>query len=311
MRNVLIMELAAGILLFVLSFLQNYEMLYKNLGLTGILRYDLFLIIAFSAFQLVYVNSLFLDWYFSYFEITDQEIIKKTGILFRRRKSIGLSNITSIEIYQSPLSRIMKHSTIILHYNENRVIKIKNIADADEYLHIIKQTIRNASGKLPAGNMIDLIKNGESLSVEFKESLRYDTRKGEISREIERAVLKTIVAFLNTNGGTLLIGVKDNGEIVGLERDFESLPKKNRDGFENHLNMLLKTTIGMLFVKYINVKFERTENKDVCLVLVEGSHKPAYLRNGDKKEDFFVRVGNATQPLSMSEAGEYIKNHWQ
>lgn len=138
LRNVLFMEVAAGVLLFMLSFLQNYEMLYKNLGLINVLRYDLFLIIAFSAFQLVYITSMFLDWYFSYFEITDKEITRKTGILFRRRKSASLSNIISIETYQSPLSRIIKHSTVILHFRENKEIKIKNIADADEYLHIIK-----------------------------------------------------------------------------------------------------------------------------------------------------------------------------
>lgn len=171
--------------------------------------------------------------------------------------------------------------------------------------------VRSASGRSFTDNVPSLIKSGESFLLEFKESLRYDIRKGEVNKEMERMILKTIVAFLNTDGGTLLIGVKDNGEIVGLEKDFESLPKKNRDGFENHLNMLVKTTIGMLFSKYISIKFEKADKKDVCMVFVEASHKPAYLRNGDKKEDFFVRVGNTTQPLSMSETEEYIKNHWK
>jgi hypothetical protein len=87
--------------------------------------------------------------------------------------------------------------------------------------------------------------------------------------------------------------------------------KKNRDGFENHLNILIKTSIGIPFSKYINVRFEELDSKEICIVEVRGSHKPAYLKNSDQKEEFFVRVGNTSQPLSMSETEEYIKNHWK
>ena len=74
--------------------------------------------------------------------------------------------------------------------------------------------------------------------------------------------------------------------------------------------MLVKTIIGLNFTKYIDVKFEKIEGKEICMVTVSEAHKPAYLLNGDKKEDFYVRVGNSTQPFSMSEASEYIKTHW-
>jgi predicted HTH transcriptional regulator len=124
-------------------------------------------------------------------------------------------------------------------------------------------------------------------------------------------VLKTILAFLNAEGGTLLIGVADDGTIRGLADDYKTLVKKDRDGFENHLNTLIKTQIGMAFVKYVNISFEMVDDRDICLVAVREGHKPAYLHNGDKKEDFFVRVGNSTQPFSMSEAEEYIKTHWK
>ena len=75
--------------------------------------------------------------------------------------------------------------------------------------------------------------------------------------------------------------------------------------------MLIKTTVGLPFTKYIDVKFEKLNNKDICVVSVRRSHKPAYLHNSDKKEEFFVRVGNSTQPFSMSEAEEYIDTHWK
>ena len=310
LRNVLVMEIVATVFLYAISFLQNYEMLYRNWGLARFVRYDIFLIVVFSCFQLVYVSLLFLDWYFTHFEITEKEITQKSGLLFRHRKSASLSDVVSVETYHSPLGRMMRHATIILHYDAGRTTKIKNVSNADEYVHIIKQMSRNASEQSSVRNVSDLIKAGEGFLTEFKETLRYDKRRKEVNKEVERMVIKTIVAFLNAKGGTLLIGVSDDGEVVGLEDDYNTLPKKNRDGFENHLSMLVKTMIGLPFTKYIGVKFEKIKDIEVCLVSVGESHRPAYLHDGNQKEDFFVRVGNSTQPFSMSETEEYIKTRW-
>ncbi|MDZ4205769.1 MAG: putative DNA binding domain-containing protein [Patescibacteria group bacterium] len=311
LRNVLVMEIVATIFLYAISFLQNYEMLYRSWSLVKFVRYDIFLIVAFSFFQLFYVSLLFLEWYFTHFEITEKEITKKSGLLFRHRKSVTLSDIISIETYHSPLGRMMNHATIIVYHSADRITKIKNISNADEYVHIIKQMSHNASGQSSAHDVSYLIKEGEGFSTEFKETLRYDRRRKEVNKEIERMVMKTIVAFLNAKGGTLLIGVSDDGEVVGLEDDYKTLSKKNRDGFENHLSMLVKTMIGLPFTKYVGVKFEKIKNIEVCLVSVGESHRPAYLHKGDRKEDFFVRVGNSTQPFSMSETEEYIKTRWK
>ena len=304
------MEIVATVFLYAISFLQNYEMLYRNWGLDKFVRYDIFLIVAFSSFQLVYVSLLFLEWYFTHFEINEKEITKKSGLMFRHRKSVTLSDVVSVETYHSPLGRMMRHATIIAHHSTGKATKIKNVSNADEYVYIIKQMSHNVSGSLPIHGVSYLIKEGEGFSTEFKETLRYDRRRQMVSKEVERMVMKTIVAFLNAKGGTLLIGVSDDGEVVGLEDDYQTLPKKNRDGFENHLSMLVKTMIGLPFAKYVSVKFEKINDREVCLVSVGESHRPAYLHNNDQKEDFFVRVGNSTQPFSMSETEEYIKTRW-
>jgi membrane protein YdbS with pleckstrin-like domain len=310
LRNVLYMEIIAFIFFFVISFLTDYSAVYNNLGLARFIRFDVFEILLFSIFQLFYISSLFLNWYFSHYEIYEKEIIKKTGLLFRRRKSVSLFDVASVEVYQSPLGRMMNHATIVLDHNNGRTTKIKNVSNFDEYIHIIKQLVRSTSGRVPTRDPKILIKEGEGLFTEFKETLRYDARRGEISKELEKVIVKTVVGFLNANGGTLIIGVDDQGKIVGLENDYKTLPKKDRDGFENHISMLVKTMIGLAFAKYVTVNFEEIENKEICLVTVNEGHKPAYLKNGDNKEDFYVRVGNSTQPYSMSEASEYIKSKW-
>lgn len=310
LRNVFVMEIIASLFFFAISFLGNYELLFQNLGIASYFRYDIFEIIIFSLFQLGYISLLFLDWYFAHYEISEKEIIKKSGLFFRRKKSVNLYDVASVEIHQSPLGRMMRHANIILEHNNVRVTKIKNVSNFDEYVHIIKQMVHSSSGRVLTRDPKVLIEEGESFFLEFKETLRYDVRKGEVSKEMEKVVIKTIVGFLNADGGTLIIGVNDDGKVMGLENDYKTLPKKNRDGFENHMSMLIKTMIGLAFTKYVNMKFERIEDKEVCLVTVNEAHKPAYLSNGDKKEDFYVRVGNSTQPYSMSEASEYIKTKW-
>ena len=305
------MEFVAAVFLYAASFLENYELLYRNWGLGKYMPYDNFLMLVFSLFQLAYITLLFLDWYFSYYEIHEKEIIHKSGLLFRRRKSASLSDVTSVELYQSPLSRLMYHATIVLKHAGGRVTKLKNVGNFEDYFHIVKRSVYGASRYSHDDDARFLIKQGEGLRVEFKETFRYDTRKGEVSKEIERMVMKAIVGFLNAEGGTLILGVDDLGAVTGLENDYKNLPKRNRDGMENHLSMLIKTAIGLPFAKYISARFETIEDKEVCMVTVMESHKPAYLRNGGRSEEFFVRVGNSTQPFSMSETEEYIKTHWK
>ncbi len=312
LRNVLSMEVIAALFFFLLSFAGNYGAVYQNWGFSKYVRFDLFEIIIFSVFQLVYISLLFLDWYFTQYEVNEKEIIRKSGLVFRRHKAVSLSAVTSVETYQSLLNRMMMHhATIILEHANGRITKIRNVSNIDESVYVIKSMVQEASGRVLSRDPRVLLEKGEGLYVEFKETLRYDGRKGETSKELEKMVLKTIVAFLNSEGGTLLIGVNDDSGVVGLERDYKTLTKKNRDGFENHLTMLIKTMVGLQFTKYVNVSFESIDDKDICIVSVKESHKPAYLTNGDKKEEFFVRVGNSTQPFSMSEAEEYIKTHWK
>lgn len=310
LKEIVIMELVAIIFLYVVSFVQNYGKLFIALKLNQYVRYDIFILIASSIFQLFYLTALFLNWYFSHYEIGEKEIIRKSGILFKRRKSVSLQDVASVEIYQSPISRLMNHATIILEHRNERVTKIKNIPNYNECVHIIKYNLENLNNNTFKKDIKAMIEKGEGPQIEFKETLRYDTRKNESSKDLERVIMKSIVGFLNADGGTILIGINDNGQITGLKNDFKSLIKKNRDGFENHLTMLIKTSIGLPFAKYINISFEQIGVEEICIIHVKRGHKPAYLINTDKKEEFFARIGNSTQPFSMSEAEEYIKTRF-
>ena len=156
----------------------------------------------------------------------------------------------------------------------------------------------------------DIINSGEHEQLEFKTSLRWDVKRDQVNKELERGVMKTVTAFLNSAGGSLVIGVDDHNQVYGLESDLASLTKQNHDGFENHFNNLFVSMIGPEFRQYVRISFHYINNKSVGLVQVDQAHRPAYLKT-EKGEDFFIRTGNATTSLKVSQVASYISSQWR
>jgi len=150
-----------------------------------------------------------------------------------------------------------------------------------------------------------LIQDGENDNLEFKSSLKYSYTDSNIpSKEIEFSVIKTIAAFMNTDGGILLIGVKDDGKILGLENDYKLVKNNNRDGFLLHLNQVFINAIGREFTPLVHFEIVDVEGKDVCIVKVSSSDKAVYTTK-DNKQEFFIRSSASTQPLLPSEVADY------
>jgi len=111
---------------------------------------------------------------------------------------------------------------------------------------------------------------------------------------------------MNGNGGLLLIGVSDTGELLGINADYSSLPKKNIDGFENHITQLFGEYIGIEYRHLIRILHFVYENKEIVVVKIKPSKNPIYLKSGES-EDFFLRTGNTTSLLSGHEIFNYLK----
>lgn len=156
----------------------------------------------------------------------------------------------------------------------------------------------------------EVIRQGEHEQLEFKTTLRWDVKRDQISKDLERGVMKTIAAFLNSTGGRLVIGVDDHHQVFGLESDIASLAKQNHDGFENHFNNLFVSMIGPEFRQYVKLSFHYINDKSVSLIQVDQAHRPAYLKT-EKGEDFFIRTGNATTALKVSQVAPYISSQWR
>lgn len=105
----------------------------------------------------------------------------------------------------------------------------------------------------------------------------------------------------------MLIGVADDGAIVGLEHDYATLRKKDRDGFELLLMQLAKNRLGGDVCTLLHTVFQRIGGHDVCRLLIDRAERPVYVQN-EQKATYFLRVGNSTQELDTKEALAHIAN---
>jgi len=154
------------------------------------------------------------------------------------------------------------------------------------------------------------IARGESATLEFKSAFRWDLRENRVNRSLETVVVKTLAGYMNGTGGTLLIGVADNGSIVGLEHDYSGLKKPDRDGFEQALMTSVASKLGGDACQCVQTLFHSVEGKDVCRVIVSPAHRPVYVRDGETPK-LFVRTGVSTRELNVQEAIDYTATRWK
>lgn len=152
----------------------------------------------------------------------------------------------------------------------------------------------------------ELINQGEHDKLEFKSTFRWDLHQNKKNPAIEHAALKSISAFLNSDGGDLLIGVADDGSVTGVEEDHFV----NDDKFLLHVWNLIKTSIGQELSPYIKTTLEKFDGKTVCRVQCQRSPKPVFLRQSGFDEMFYIRVGPSSGNLGISEALKYISGHF-
>ena len=166
--------------------------------------------------------------------------------------------------------------------------------------------------------VVDILVNDESETFEFKSSLRYDVKAAEHGQDktnpaLEKEVLSTICAFLNSNGGTLVIGVSDDKKVLGLKNDYKRLHlKQDKDGFEVFLRNKLTQNIQPDIPGLVTISFEPYGDKEICLVNVKKSYKPMFLKeeiSGRVIQTFWIREGNRTRSIEGVSLASYIQRY--
>ena len=161
-----------------------------------------------------------------------------------------------------------------------------------------------------------IINWGENHHVEFKSSLRWDTKENRLNKSLEQVVLKVISSFNNADWWTLFIWVKDDWTILWLEEDYKIL-WWNKDEFELHLTNIIKNIFWLEFkTKNLKINFTQIENKEICLIDITPWDKPLYIemidKNWQKKKKFFARSGNSSQEFDdVEDMNNYINKKFK
>ncbi len=143
-----------------------------------------------------------------------------------------------------------------------------------------------------------LVAGGESGDVEFKSTLRTNLHTGARDSRMQDAVVKTVAGFLNQRGGSLVIGVHDDGTPNGIADDgFAS-----EDKMSLHLTDLLNDRLGAAIWVNVHANFEDLGRHRVLRVQCDAAGQPVY----DQQGRFFVRTGHATRELTPKDAAEFV-----
>ena len=185
-------------------------------------------------------------------------------------------------------------------------------------LLFIRKRFFYRANRMQIPSVSKILEDDENRYLEFKSSLRWDYRQEKSNPELEKVIMKTIAAFGNTDGGILLLGVDDDKNIIGLEKDFQTLKKSDADYYEVHLRNLMHKMMGVKYAsKFIRTQFEVFEDqKIVCKIKVISADEPLYLKytnkNGQAEEKFYVRSGNSSHEIeSIAEINDYINKKFK
>jgi hypothetical protein len=189
---------------------------------------------------------------------------------------------------------------------------VEKVHVGSQVLVRLKDVVSRSGGVRTPAEVRALIASGESRTVEFKSSLRWDLRQGVENPSLQKMCTKSMAAFMNGDGGVLLIGIEDTRAVFGIEKDMEllaSVGQGGTDGFGQALANVVKQHLGASVAALYWAHFVAFDGRTTCVVDVNRSPRPIYLTDGRNKE-FFVRLETTTQQLGMEEGGEYVRVHW-
>lgn len=176
---------------------------------------------------------------------------------------------------------------------------------------VLLARVQNALAQDTDREVKTLLENLENHQLEFKSSARWDLRQSKLNHELEQVIVKTVAGFLNSEyEGVLLIGVDDQRNPIGLMHDYRTVRPQNRDGFQTFLTNLILEACGKDLNSFIRVDFPVVGGYEICRVSIRPAPRPVFVAVGNLQH-FYLRTGNATNPLLMADAFAYCKVRWK
>ncbi len=186
---------------------------------------------------------------------------------------------------------------------------VERIRSDAEFAELVASQLRGFTPTF-ARTIKELIENDEDAAVEFKSTARWDVREGRRNPVIEDAIVKTVAAFLNTDGGTLLIGVGPDSSLVGIQYDYSHVKPPNGDGFVNWLTTHLANALGAAAVMRTRGRVVLYDGAELCRLDVARSSQPIWAKTSKGEHLFFVRMNNSTRVMPDGELDNYLADRW-
>lgn len=231
-------------------------------------------------------------------EMSNSKLKKEKWILIHNILEEGLLNIENLPTINESQSKLLE----LIQEDESRILEFKSslftpIPDKDKR------------------SLLDNLNEERKIATENDNSERLDKinqKVQELSNNIaQKAVIhsamKTLVAFANSDGGDLILGLEDNKNILGLEFDFNALGKKENlfDSFKLRFDQYIGEYIGTDFNLLLDdAKFVNIDNHHLYWVKVKKSRTPVFLRKDDKGNsvsEVWVRAQASSNKVTKAE----------
>lgn len=180
--------------------------------------------------------------------------------------------------------------------------QLRQLAEENQEL---RTRLQRAFSEHSEEDLLSLVESGETDNLEFKSTLRWNLYADRSDKHIENECLKTVAGYLNGEGGVLLVGVNDDGDVIGLGKDHF----KSEDKMLLHWVNLIKAYLGAGCMRFIRSTVHDVSDLRLLVVECLPAAAPVFF-NRDNEESFFVRMGNTTQALKPSEILAYIGQHF-
>jgi DNA-binding response OmpR family regulator len=247
------------------------------------------------------INMPGMDGYETCRRLKAEDATKESVIIFLSARGDVGDKVRGLELgavdyiskpfqFEEVVARVRKHLAI---HHQHRELNESNRA--------LKEQLAGGFAKLDEADLKRMVTDGESDSVEFKSTLRWNLHSNKPDKRMENTCLKTVAAYLNSNGGVLLVGVDDEGRALGMSQDQFA----NEDKLLLHWHGLIKTHLGMQAISFTRATMRDLDDRRVLLVQCLPSRDPVFFRR-DNDETFFVRTGNGTHALKPSEVLAYV-----
>ena len=306
-RNFIALQFCAMGLYFLAGSMAFYADIWRNVPyVAAVIPFQVAQLGFIFVAEVALIMYIFFAWQRETLHIADGKLIHDEGILLRRHKVVPLERISTVSFSQNPLGRLGHYGTVVARDTAGvSLVRLSSAADPGDLAARLTRHLPASSDTEP----LRLVTEAEHERLERKSTFRWDLKTNTVNHALEKAAMKTVAAFMNGHGGHLLLGVGDDGSAVGLERDIATLAKRTMDGFQTHFSNVLASMFGNEFRQYISLRPFTHDKKTCVLVTVAPATRPAYLGE-EGREEFFVRTGNGTTALKMSEAHAYIGSHF-